>query len=93
MYPPPAFLPDVQMNFTEHIFIGKRDEDVALFACGEARKNLRLVIWAELRKSVKAVTDALIALDTGIGDQITAIISNYEEAIIICLTTVSIGAI
>ncbi|OAL46313.1 acetoacetate-CoA ligase [Pyrenochaeta sp. DS3sAY3a] len=93
MYPPPAFFPDIRMNFTEHILAGKRGQDIALFACGEGGKNLRSVTWAELRKTVEDVADALVALGVGVGDRIAAIISNCTEAIIICLATLSIGAI
>lgn len=93
MYPPPTFFPDVRMNFTEHIFEGKRGQDIALFACGEGGRDLRSVTWAELRHSVEAVSDALVARGVGTGDRVAAVISNCVEAIIICLATLAIGAI
>jgi acetoacetyl-CoA synthetase len=69
------------------------NEGVALYACGEGLSTIQTLTWDELLARVERLADALRESDLKKGDRVAAVISNCVEAIILCLATLSIGAI
>jgi acetoacetyl-CoA synthetase len=93
MFPAPQFFPDVRMNFTEHILVGKPRSDVAMYACSEGAHDLRSYTWGEIQDGVARIADALLTAGIQKGDRVAAIISHCAEAIMTCLAVLSIGAL
>lgn len=94
MFPPPRFSPDVQLNFTQHIFERKSSwENVALYACSEGLSSIQDITWRQLHARVTTLADALRHSGLKKGDRVAAVISNSLEAIVAALAVLSIGAI
>jgi acetoacetyl-CoA synthetase len=89
--PGAQWVPGVQLNYAEHIFRGKADDEVALVYASELRE-LSELRWGELRERVAAVREGLRALGVTQGDRVVAYLPNGPEAVIAFLAAASLGA-
>src|SRR5262249_30263991 len=80
------------LNYVEHIFRDKADDDVAVHYASELRP-LSELRWGELRKRVAEVREGLQSLGVAKGDRVVAYLPNSPEALIAFLATASLGAI
>jgi acetoacetyl-CoA synthetase len=85
------WFPGTELNYAEHIFRGKADDEVALVYASELRE-LSELRWGELRHRVGAVREGLRALGVTKGDRVVAYLPNGPEAVIAFLATASLGA-
>jgi len=90
--PGAQWFPNTSLSYAEHVFAGKRDEEVAILHASELR-DLGELRWGELRAQVAAVAAGLRALGVGRGDRVVAYMPNIPEAIVAFLATASIGAV
>ena len=81
-----------RLNYAEHIFRGKGDDEVAVLHASELRE-LSELRWGELRERVGAVREGLQALGVKSGDRVVAYLPNGPEALIAFLAAASLGAI
>ncbi len=81
-----------RLNYAEHAFAGKREEEVAILCASELRELDRLT-WGELRTQVGATAASLRALGVRRGDRVVAYMPNIPEAIVAFLAAASLGAI
>jgi acetoacetyl-CoA synthetase len=86
------WFPGTELNYAEHIFRGKADDEVALVYASELR-DLSELRWGELREQVAAVREGLRALGVTRGDRVVAYLPNCPEAVIAFLASASLGAI
>src|SRR3954452_24672225 len=89
--PGASWFPGASLNYAEHIFRGKADDEVALVYASELRE-LSEMRWDELRERVAAVREGLRALGVTRGDRVVAYLPNGPEAVIAFLATASLGA-
>jgi acetoacetyl-CoA synthetase len=89
--PGAEWFPGVELNYAEHIFRGKADDEVALVYASELRELTELR-WGELRERVAAVREGLVALGVTRGDRVVAYLPNGPEAVIAFLAAASLGA-
>jgi acetoacetyl-CoA synthetase len=85
------WFPGTQLNYAEHIFRGKADDEVALVYASELRE-LSELRWGELRERVAAIREGLRALGVTQGDRVVAYLPNGPEAVIAFLAAASLGA-
>ncbi|HET9118950.1 MAG TPA: AMP-binding protein, partial [Solirubrobacterales bacterium] len=85
------WFPGTGLNYAEHIFRGKADDEVALVYASELRE-LSEMRWGELRQQVAAIREGLVALGVTQGDRVAAYLPNGPEAIIAFLGAASLGA-
>jgi len=90
--PGARWFPNTSLNYAEHVFAGKRDEEVAILHASELRE-LEELRWGELRAQVAAVAAGLRELGVGRGDRVVAYMPNIPEGIVAFLATASIGAV
>jgi len=90
--PGAQWFPGARLSYAEHIFRGKRDEDVALFHASELRE-LDQWTWGSLRAHTAAIASGLRALGVGEGDRVGAYMPNIPETIAAFLACASIGAV
>jgi acetoacetyl-CoA synthetase len=90
--PGAQWFPNTSLNYAEHVFAGKRDEEVAILHASELRE-LGELRWGELREQVAATAAGLRELGVGRGDRVVAYMPNVPEAIVAFLATASIGAV
>jgi acetoacetyl-CoA synthetase len=90
--PGAEWFPHVRLNYAEHVFAGKRDEEAAILHASELRE-LDELSWGELRSQVAAAAAGLRELGVERGDRVCAYLPNIPEAIVAFLATASIGAI
>ena len=81
-----------RLNYAEHIFRGKAEDEVALSYASELRPLTELR-WGELREQVGAVREGLRALGVAPGDRVVAYLPNGPEALVAFLAAASLGAI
>jgi acetoacetyl-CoA synthetase len=86
------WFPGAQLNYAEHIFRGKADDEVAVLFASELRE-LSELRWGELRERVAEVREGLRALGVSRGDRVVAYLPNGPEALIAFLASASLGAI
>jgi acetoacetyl-CoA synthetase len=89
--PGAEWFPGARLNYAEHIFRGKGDDEVALVYASELRE-LSELRWGELREQVAAVREGLRALGVRSGDRVAAYLPNGPEAVIAFLAAASLGA-
>jgi acetoacetyl-CoA synthetase len=89
--PGARWFPGAELNYAEHIFRGKSDDEVALVYASELRE-LSELRWGELRERVGAVREGLQALGVTRGDRVVAYLPNGPEAVIAFLAAASLGA-
>jgi acetoacetyl-CoA synthetase len=90
--PGAEWFPNASLNYAEHVFRGKADEEVAILHASELRE-LGELRWGELRRQVAAVAAGLRELGVGRGDRVVAYMPNVPEAIVAFLATAAIGAV
>ncbi len=90
--PGAEWFPGARLNYAQHIFRGKRDEEVAILHRSELR-DLGQVTWGELREAVARCATGLLELGVGPGDRVVAYMPNVPETIVAFLASTSIGAI
>jgi acetoacetyl-CoA synthetase len=90
--PGARWFPNTALNYAEHVFAGKGDQDVAILHASELR-DLGELRWGELRRQVAAVAAGLRDLGVGRGDRVVAYMPNIPEAIVAFLATASIGGV
>ncbi len=81
-----------RLNYAEHVFAGKDDDEPAILHTSELRE-LDELSWGELRAQVAATAAALRQLGVGRGDRVAAYLPNIPEAIVAFLASASIGAV
>jgi acetoacetyl-CoA synthetase len=81
-----------RVSYAEHVFRGKRDDDVALRHASELR-SLDQWTWAELRRQTAAIATGLRRLGVSEGDRVAAYMPNIPETVAALLACASIGAI
>ena len=85
------WFPGTELNYAEHIFRGKADDEAALVYASELRE-LSELRWGELRERVAAVREGLRALGVTRGDRVVAYLPNGPEAVIAFLAAACLGA-
>jgi acetoacetyl-CoA synthetase len=90
--PGAEWFPNTSLNYAEHVFAGKEDDEVAILHASELRE-LDELSWGDLRAQVAAVAGGLRAIGVGPGDRVAAYMPNIPEAIVAFLASASIGAI
>ncbi len=90
--PGAEWFPNTSLNYAEHVFRDKADEDVAIYHASELRE-LGELRWGELRGQVAAVAAGLRAMGVQRGDRVVAYLPNIPETIVAFLATASIGAV
>jgi acetoacetyl-CoA synthetase len=80
------------LNYAEHVFADKDDDETAILHASELRE-LGELSWGELRAQVAATAAGLRALGVERGDRVVAYMPNIPEATVAFLATASIGAI
>ena len=90
--PGAEWFPGTRLNYAEHIFRGKTDDEVAVRYASELRP-LTDLRWGELREQVAAVGEGLRALGVGEADRVVAYLPNGPEALIAFLAAASLGAV
>jgi acetoacetyl-CoA synthetase len=90
--PGAEWFPGAQVSFAEHIFRGKRDQDVAIRHASELR-SLGSWTWGELRAQTAAIAAGLRSLGVGEGDRVVAYMPNIPETVAAFLACASIGAV
>jgi acetoacetyl-CoA synthetase len=81
-----------RLNYAEHVFAGKADEDTAILHASELRE-LGELSWGEPRAQVAATAAGLRRLGVEEGDRVVAYMPNIPEAIVAFLASASLGAI
>ena len=90
--PGASWFEGTKLNYAEHIFRGKDDDEVAVLHASELRE-LGELRWGELREQVAAVAEGLRAEGVTMGDRVVAYLPNSVEALVAFLATASLGAI
>jgi acetoacetyl-CoA synthetase len=90
--PGAEWFPGAKLNYAEHIFRNRDDNQTAIVFASEDH-DLAEMTWKELREKVAVVARWL--RDAGIqpGDRVAAYLTNSPEAVIAMLATVSAGGI
>ncbi|MEK6327108.1 MAG: acetoacetate--CoA ligase [Actinomycetota bacterium] len=81
-----------ELSYPQHIFRGKRDDDVAVLHASELRQ-LGELSWGELREQVAGAAAGLRELGVERGDRVVAYLPNIPETLVAFLATASIGAV
>jgi len=90
--PGAQWFPNTALNYAEHVFAGKDDEEVAMLHASELRE-LEELRWGDLRQQVAATAEGLRRLGVERGDRVVAYLPNIPEAIVAFLATASLGAV
>jgi acetoacetyl-CoA synthetase len=90
--PGASWFPGARVSYAEHIFRGKRDQEVAIRHASELRP-LDAWTWGRLRSETAAIASGLRALGVGEGDRVVAYMPNIPETVAAFLACASIGAV
>ena len=90
--PGAQWFPGSRLSFAEHVFRGKRDEEVAIRHASELRE-LGSWTWGELRSQTARIAAGLRALGVQEGDRVVAYMPNIPETVTVFLACASIGAV
>jgi acetoacetyl-CoA synthetase len=90
--PGASWFPGTRLNYAEHVFAGKDENEVAILHASELRE-LGELSWGELRRQVAATAAGLRRLGVERGDRVVAYVPNVPEAIVAFLASASIGAV
>jgi acetoacetyl-CoA synthetase len=90
--PGAQWFPGSRCSYAEHVFRGKRDEDVAIRYASELR-SLNSWSWGRLRAETAAIAVGLQALGVSAGDRVVAYMPNIPETVAAFLACASIGAV
>jgi acetoacetyl-CoA synthetase len=81
-----------ELNYAQHLFRDKTDDEIAILHASELR-DLDQLRWGELRARVAEIAGGLRGIGVEPGDRVAAYLPNIPETVIAFLATVSIGAI
>ena len=90
--PGAKWFPGAKLSYAEHIFRGKRDDDVAIVHASETRPLAELC-WGELRELTAQIAAGLRANGVTRGDRVVAYMPNIPETTAAFLACASIGAV
>ena len=90
--PGAEWFPGAQLSYAEHIFRGKRDDDVAIVHASETRPLTELR-WGELRELTAQIAAGFRARGVTRGDRVVAFMPNIPETTAAFLACASIGAV
>jgi acetoacetyl-CoA synthetase len=90
--PGAEWFPGARVNYAEHLFRGKDEDEVAIVHASELRE-LSEWTWGELRRETASMAARLRALGVEKGDRVAAYMPNIPETVAAFLATASIGAI
>jgi acetoacetyl-CoA synthetase len=90
--PGARWFPGTELNYAEHAFRGKPDDQLAIVAGGEGREDAEWT-WGELRELTARIAAGLRARGVGRGDRVVAYLPNIPETAAAFLATASLGAI
>ncbi|MGO9954843.1 MAG: acetoacetate--CoA ligase [Solirubrobacteraceae bacterium] len=90
--PGAQWYPGGRLNYAEHIFRAKRDEEVAIRHASESRP-IGSWTWGELRAQTAAIAAGLRRLGVGEGDRVVAYMPNIPETVACFLACSSLGAV
>jgi acetoacetyl-CoA synthetase len=90
--PGAKWFPGAQLSYAEHVFRGKRDDDVAIVHASETRP-LAEMHWGELRELTAQIAAGLRAHGVTRGDRVVAYMPNIPETTAAFLACASIGAV
>jgi acetoacetyl-CoA synthetase len=90
--PGAEWFPGATLNFAEHVFRGKDDDELAIQHASELRDPGSWT-WGRLRAETAAIAAALRAQGVGEGDRVVAYMPNIPETIAAFLACASLGAI
>jgi acetoacetyl-CoA synthetase len=90
--PGAEWFPGARLSYAEHIFRGKRDDDVAIVHASETRPLAELR-WGELRDLTARIAAGLRAHGVTRGDRVVAYMPNIPETTAAFLACASIGAV
>ncbi|HXO09727.1 MAG TPA: acetoacetate--CoA ligase [Solirubrobacteraceae bacterium] len=90
--PGAQWFPGARVSFAEHVFRGKRDDEIAIRHTSELRE-LGSWTWGELRSQTARIASGLRALGVGEGDRVVAYMPNIPETVAAFLACASIGAV
>jgi acetoacetyl-CoA synthetase len=90
--PGAEWFPGAKLNYAEHLFRDRADEDVAILSASELR-DVDELTWGELRRQVAELAAGLRDLGVGRGDRVVAYLPNVPETIVAFAATASLGAI
>lgn len=83
---------NAHINYTEHIFKQKNNDDPAIIHCTETRQ-LAEVSWEKLYNDTAQMQHTLKELGVQKGDRVVAYVANTYESVVAFLATASLGAI
>jgi acetoacetyl-CoA synthetase len=90
--PGAVWFPGARLNYAEHLFRGKRSDDLAIIHASELRE-LGEWTWADLRSATAAVAAGLRELGVGPGDRVVGYLPNLPETVAAFLACASLGAV
>jgi acetoacetyl-CoA synthetase len=90
--PGAEWFPGARLSYAEHIFRGKRVDDVAIVHASETRPLAELR-WGELRELTAQIAAGLRANGVTSGDRVVAYMPNIPETTAAFLACASIGAV
>jgi acetoacetyl-CoA synthetase len=90
--PGAEWFPGAELSYAEHVFRGKRDDDVAIVHASETRPLAELR-WGELRELTAQIATGLRAHGLTRGDRVVAYMPNIPETTAAFLACASIGAV
>src|ERR1700722_3311211 len=89
--PGARWFPDVRLSFAEHVFVGKRDDQPALY-CASEDSELEIWDWSRLRRETAGIRAGLERFGVGKGDRVAAVMPNIPQTVAAFLATASLGA-
>jgi acetoacetyl-CoA synthetase len=90
--PGAAWFPGAELSYPEHVFRGKRSDEVAIVHASELRE-LGEWTWADLRAATAGLAAGLRELGVERGDRVVAYMPNLPETIAAFLACASLGAV
>jgi acetoacetyl-CoA synthetase len=91
--PGAEWFPNARLNWAEHAFRGRDDEEAVALVHSSEIRELTETTWGELRAEVARVAAGLRGLGVGEGDRVVAYLPNVSEAIVAVLAVASLGAV
>src|SRR3954471_8663223 len=89
--PGTVWFPGAELSYPEHVFRGKRSDEVAIVHASELR-DVGEWTWAQLRETTARLAAGLRELGVERGDRVVAYMPNLPETIAAFLACASLGA-
>jgi acetoacetyl-CoA synthetase len=87
------WFPEVRVNYAEHLFRPRADEDAVAILHASELRELAAWTWAELRRETARIRAGLLQRGVGPGDRVVAYLPNIPETTAAFLATASLGAV